>query len=223
MYNFDLIQTITIWAIPVLLAVIVHEVAHGYIANLLGDKTALILGRLTLNPVKHINLFGSIILPILCLLLNTFIIGWAKPIPINPNNFKNYKLDTALVALAGPGSNLIMALLWATFIKILITLLNTYNLALSYPIKFFLLQMGFAGISINLLLMILNLIPIPPLDGSRILNVFLPNNLTKIYNHLEDYGFIILIILIYNNNNFINTPFILAKNLVLSIFEINYY
>lgn len=221
MYNINLIQKIIIWIIPVFSAIIVHEVSHGFTANLLGDKTALTSGRLTLNPFKHIHLFGSIILPIICLLLNTFIIGWAKPVPINPNNFKHHKLYTAIVAIAGPLSNLIMSLLWALFTKTLIILLNNHYITLNYPLRYFFLQMGLAGISINLFLMILNLLPIPPLDGSRIFSIILPNNFDKLYNYLEDYGIIILIILIYFNNNLINTPFILAKNIILNMFAIN--
>lgn len=221
MYDINLAQKIIIWIVPVFSAIIMHEVAHGYVASLLGDKTALILGRLTLNPIKHIHLFGSIILPLICLLLNSFIIGWANPVPINPNNFKNYKLGTAIVALAGPASNLIMSLAWALLTKILITLINNHYLTLSYPIKYFLIQMGLAGISINLFLMILNLLPIPPLDGSRILNVILPNSLANLYNYLEDYGLIILILFMYANNEIINTPFILAKKIILTIFAIN--
>ena len=196
MHDLNLIQSISIWTLPVLLAIIVHEVSHGYVASLLGDRTALLLGRLTLNPLKHIDPIGTIVIPLLCILSGSFIFGWAKPVPINTRNLKNFKKDTALVAIAGPLSNFLMAIIWAIFIKTIILFLPT---KLSPLIKLFLIHMGYAGISINLLLLVLNLIPIPPLDGSRVVASLLPPNAAKIYEHIEKYGFIILIILMYSN------------------------
>ena len=135
MNNLNLVQSIAIWTLPVLLAIIVHEVAHGYVANLLGDRTALALGRLTLNPISHIDLVGTIIMPLMCLFVGSFIFGWAKPVPINSRNFKICRRDPALVAMAGPVSNFLMAIMWAIFTKIVILLF--YNPEFFPVIKMF--------------------------------------------------------------------------------------
>lgn len=196
MNTLSIIQEATIWILPVLLAIIVHEVAHGWVANIFGDKTALLLGRLTLNPFKHIDLIGTIIMPLLCAFINAPIFGWAKPVPINPRNFKSFKSATMVVAAAGPMSNFLMAIMWAAIIKI--TLLYCPH-GVDEIIKVFIVHMGYAGVSINLFLMILNLIPIPPLDGSKIIENMLPIVLVKIYKNIKSFGFIILILLLYSN------------------------
>jgi Zn-dependent protease len=176
----------------------VHEVAHGYVANLLGDRTALMLGRLTLNPAKHIDPIGTIAMPLLCVMVGSFIFGWAKPVPINPRNFKNFRKDTSLVAFAGPCSNFIMAIMWAILLKMILLLWGkTGSLA-----NIFFIKMCMAGVIINLLLMILNLLPIPPLDGSKMLITVLPNEIYRIYTKIEPYGFIILIVLLYTQTLF---------------------
>lgn len=219
MHNLNLVQSIAIWTLPVLLAVIVHEVAYGYVANILGDKTALMLGRLTLNPVKHVDLIGTIIMPLLCILTGSFIFGWAKPVPINSRNFKNFRKDTAIVAIAGPISNFLMAILWATFIKLVVLL---FPQELNSIVKSFFIHMGYAGISINILLMVLNLVPIPPLDGSRVVASLLPANLAKIYSSIEQYGFIILIILMYTNvlSLVVGPPIVWLHDNILDLFSI---
>lgn len=219
MHNVNLIQSIAIWTLPVLLAVIVHEVAHGYVANLKGDKTALLLGRLTLNPLKHIDLVGTIIIPLLCLVSGSFIFGWAKPVPINSRNFKHYRTDTAMVAIAGPASNFLMAIMWAIFTKIIILLFSADFLSLA---KLFFINMGYAGVSINLLLMVLNLVPIPPLDGSRVCASLLPPHIARIYYAIEQYGFIILIILMYTNilSLIIGPPMTWMHNIIMHVFSI---
>jgi Zn-dependent protease len=187
------IQIISMWILPILFAVTVHEVAHGYIAYLLGDKTACALGRLTLNPIKHIDLFGTIIVPIALLLLNTgVILGWAKPVPVNANNFNKPRRDMALVALAGPSANFIMALIWAAIAKIGLILLTK-----GVPGALAIYTMSGAGISINLMLMVLNLLPIPPLDGSHIIAGLLPRTIALYYERIAPYGFFILLILLY--------------------------
>ena len=188
MIELTLIQKIAIWTIPVIFAITLHEVAHGWVAAQLGDKTAQMQGRLTLNPIKHIDPVGSIIVPLTLLALGGFVFGWAKAVPVNPNNFKRPKVDMAWVAVAGPASNLLMAMGWALIAKLGSLLLTT-----SPEVGQFLIYSGFAGISINLILLILNLIPIPPLDGSRVLTVFLPKRLAYQYNQLEPYGFFILL------------------------------
>ncbi len=196
MHDLNLIQSIAIWTLPVLLAIIVHEVAHGYVANLLGDQTALMLGRLTLNPLRHIDPIGTIIMPLVCILAGSFIFGWAKPVPINSRNFKNFRKDTAMVAIAGPISNLFMAIIWAVFVKSIILFIPNTLMPIA---RLFLIHMGYAGITINILLLVLNLIPIPPLDGSRVVASLLPQRIADIYGKIEQYGFIILIILMYTN------------------------
>jgi len=191
--QLTLIQTISMWILPILFAVTVHEAAHGYMAYLLGDKTASVLGRLTLNPIKHIDIFGTIILPIALLMLNTgIILGWAKPVPVNSNNFSKPRRDMALVALAGPLSNFAMAIIWAAIAK-----LGAVLLAQNIPGALAIGSMGDAGIMINLMLVVLNLLPIPPLDGSHIVAGLLPRAAAIKYERIAPFGFIIILALLY--------------------------
>lgn len=188
----DIIQRIAIWALPVLFAITVHEVAHGWAARRLGDPTAMMLGRLTLNPIKHIDPIGTIILPILMMWMSNFVFGWAKPVPVTWENLKHPKRDMALVALAGPLSNLLMAILWAAIMKIGLSMQGTADW-LALP----LLYMGGAGIYINSILLVLNLLPIPPLDGGRVLSGLLPGPWSYQLNRIEPYGLFILLALIF--------------------------
>jgi Zn-dependent protease len=192
MDELTFIQRIVVWVLPVVFAITVHEVAHGWVAKKYGDNTASLLGRLTLNPVKHIDLLGTIIIPGLLLLSFTgFIFGWAKPVPVDPRNFKNPKTDMAIVALAGPVSNFLMAIAWALIARLGVVIeLEAISLPLIY--------MGVAGISINLVLGLINLIPIPPLDGSRIVTGLLPNKLAYQYNRFERFGFLFLLFLLWS-------------------------
>src|SRR3990172_10598836 len=144
--QFSTVQMVSVWVLPVLFAITVHEVAHGYVAYLLGDKTARILGRLTLNPIKHIDIVGTIIVPLVLLFLNTgMIIGWAKPVPINSRNLNKPRRDMALIALAGPTANLIMTIIWASIAKV-----ATILLALNFPGALAIYMMSVSGISINI-------------------------------------------------------------------------
>ncbi len=184
------LQTILLYAIPILFAITVHEVAHGWVANKLGDPTAKMLGRLTLNPIKHIDLIGTIIVPAILVTLSGFIFGWAKPVPITWQNLHHPRRDTALVAAAGPISNLIMAVIWAALTKLGIILIP------SMPAAAALVTMGQIGIYINLILLVLNLLPIPPLDGSRVVSSLLPPRASAQYMRIEPFGFFILLLLL---------------------------
>ncbi len=192
MHELNLVQRIAIWVIPVLFAITVHEVAHGWVARRLGDPTAMMLGRLTLNPIKHIDPLGTILIPGLMLILGTgFVFGWAKPVPVTWENLRNPKRDMALVAAAGPGANLLMALLWAIVINLSTLLSGTLgNVALFFA------YMGIAGIFINGILMVLNLLPIPPLDGGRVAMGLLPGPAAAKLGRVEPYGLIIIVILL---------------------------
>ncbi len=210
MNDLTLIQRIVVWVLPVIFAITVHEVAHGWVAKKYGDNTASRLGRLTLNPIKHIDILGTIIIPGLLLVTSAgFIFGWAKPVPVDPRYFKNPRRDMAIVAIAGPLSNLLMACGWALLVKIGVTLSMQ---GISLP----LILMGMAGIQINLVLALINLIPTPPLDGSRIVTGFLPNRLAWQYNKLEPYGFFILVALLWSGG----LSYILGAplNFMLSLF-----
>jgi Zn-dependent protease len=186
--DISTIQKITIWVLPVLLAVSLHEAAHAWMADKKGDSTARLLGRLTFNPLKHIDPIGTIVVPVLMIVLTGFAFGWAKPVPIDVRKLKNPKKDMMWVALAGPMSNFIMALLWTILLH-----LNLYFLDSRSAISLFFLYMPIAGITINVVLAVLNLLPIPPLDGSRILAGMLSPQASLYYNKLEPYGFFIVI------------------------------
>ncbi|MEX2352939.1 MAG: site-2 protease family protein [Gammaproteobacteria bacterium] len=191
MPEFTLIQKIIIYAVPIIFAITVHEVAHGWVASKLGDQTARLMGRLTLNPVKHIDPIGTIVVPVVMLIFTPFVLGWAKPVPVDWRNLRRPRQDMAWVALAGPGANLIMLLLWAMLAK-MILVSGFANQGYAVPI----MAMALAGIFINIILMVLNLIPIPPLDGSRVLSSLLPPRTAIQYNRLEPYGIIIILILL---------------------------
>ncbi|NCN44395.1 MAG: site-2 protease family protein [Piscirickettsiaceae bacterium CG_4_9_14_3_um_filter_43_564] len=191
MIELTLMQKIAIWTLPVLMAITLHEAAHGWVASKLGDKTAQMLGRVTINPLKHIDPIGTLLVPIVLLILGGFVFGWAKAVPITPRNFKNPVRDMAWVAVAGPLSNLLMAIGWAMIAKF--GYMVSVDGADSMSVGAFLTYSGLAGVAINLVLMVLNLIPIPPLDGSRVLSALLPNALAYRYNQLESYGLFILL------------------------------
>lgn len=190
--ELTIIQKIVIWALPLIFAITLHEVAHGWAASYFGDKTAKLAGRLSLNPLKHIDPVGTVILPLLMLTVSNFIFGWAKPVPVDPRNLRNPRRDMAIVALAGPASNIIMALMWAGIAKLGLIFETGGNTWLGIPLSY----MGGAGIMINVVLAVLNFIPLPPLDGSKIIGGFLPPRVMYKYNMIEPYSFIILIILL---------------------------
>ena len=206
------IQKVTVYAIPIIFAITVHEAAHGYAAKHFGDLTAYNQNRISLNPLRHIDPIGTIILPALTVLLGGVLFGWAKPVPVNFMNLRHPKKDMLWVAAAGPFSNLIMAIFW--------TILFGRSAYFPESMSMFVKQMGIAGISINLSLMVLNLIPLPPLDGGRIAVSLLPNHLAYKYAQIERYGFLILIILLMTHIlDLIIFPLIqISQSLILWIF-----
>ena len=184
----NIIQAIAVYAIPVLFAITVHEAAHGYVARMFGDNTAYVLGRVTLNPVKHIDPLGTIVIPLGMVLLTGFMFGWAKPVPVDWGSLRKPKRDMIWVAAAGPGVNLAMAVLWALLYRVL----SAAGVQENY---FYLVAQ--AGISVNLVFMALNLLPIPPLDGGRIVSGLLPTRMSIAYSRIEPYGLFILLALMF--------------------------
>ena len=188
----QLIQTIALAAIPILFAITLHEAAHGYVAKHFGDMTAYQQGRISLNPLRHIDPVGTILLPILTLWLGGILFGWAKPVPVNFSALRNPKKDMLWVAIAGPASNLFMAICWALLAKLGVEMQGNY---FAEP----LLEMAQIGIQINVVLMVLNLIPLPPLDGGRVAVSLLPHRQAFLLAKIEPYGMFILIILLMTN------------------------
>ena len=194
--EFNLAQTIAVYALPVIFAITLHEAAHGYVARHFGDKTAFVLGRVSLNPLRHIDWVGTIAVPLLILVASKLfggpaaLFGWAKPVPVNFHALRHPKRDMLWVAAAGPAANLVMALGWALLMKAAQVLpLGSYALPLGL--------MAEAGITVNIVLMLLNLLPILPLDGGRIAVSLLPDRLALSYARLEPFGFPILLLLIF--------------------------
>ena len=181
----NLLQTVLIYALPVLFAITVHEAAHGYAARHFGDNTAYMLGRITLNPIKHIDPVGTILMPIMLYFATSgaFLFGYAKPVPVNFGHLRNPKRDMVWVALAGPASNFVQAIVWAV---VMITLVGT-----GMDERFF-LEMARAGVLVNLVMWAFNLFPVPPLDGGRILVGLLPWKQAQMVSRLEPYGFFIV-------------------------------
>lgn len=188
----NLVQLIALYAIPAIFAITLHEAAHGYAARHFGDPTAYQAGRISLNPIRHIDPIGTLLIPAVVLFASggKFAFGWAKPVPVNFGMLRNPKRDMLWVAAAGPGANLFMAVLWALLFKFVAVM----------PVNYFsepALRMAEGGIIINLVLMVLNLFPLPPLDGGRIAVSLLPHRLAYQFSRVEPYGMIILMVLLF--------------------------
>ncbi|MGB3434858.1 site-2 protease family protein [Achromobacter sp.] len=189
----DIIQTIAVYAIPVIFAITLHEAAHGFVARMFGDPTAYEAGRISLNPARHIDPVGTLLVPVAILLASKLLgspgmlFGWAKPVPVDFGRLRRPKQDMLWVALAGPAANLLMAVLWAFSLRIFLE---------SGLQESFWFEMAVAGVNVNLVLMALNLLPILPLDGGRILFSLLPNRLAWQYSKIEPYGLVIVVILL---------------------------
>lgn len=217
-----LIQTLAIYALPVIFAITLHEAAHGYVARYFGDNTAWQLGRVSLNPLRHVDMVGTIIVPTLILVLSKIagsgglLFGWAKPVPVDFSKLRRPKKDMLWVAAAGPGANLVMAFGWASLLKLALTMPeNIYTLPLT--------KMSEAGININIVLMALNLLPLPPLDGGRIMVSLLPSRAAWRFAQLERWGFPILLVLLFTNmlGLILALPIGLLRVLIATIFQFN--
>lgn len=184
----ETIRNIAVYALPVLFAITLHEAAHAYAAKFFGDNTAYSQGRMSLNPLVHVDLWGTIVIPIMMYLFTPFVFGYAKPVPVDFGRLRNPKRDMAWVALAGPIANLLMAAMWLLFAALLVF----FGVEETFPRR-----MAEAGILTNLLIMAFNLLPIPPLDGGRVLTSMLPNTLAYKFARIEPYGFFIVLGLVF--------------------------
>ncbi|MDG1693034.1 MAG: site-2 protease family protein [Methylophilaceae bacterium] len=211
--DLTVIQKLAAYSLPIIFAITVHEAAHGYAAKYFGDMTAFHLSRISLNPFRHIDPLGTIILPALLFFLQAgFIFGWAKPVPVNFSNLRNPKKNMLWVALAGPGANLLMAIFW--------TIVYSNQQLIPSIGQNFISVMAVAGIQINIVLMVLNLLPLPPLDGGRVAVSLLPYPWSSKLAGLERYGFFILIFLLATGLlGAILSPLIrVSQNIILTIF-----
>lgn len=187
----ELIQTFAVYALPVLFAITLHEAAHAYAAKRFGDSTAYLLGRMSLNPIKHIDPIGTVLIPIVLFVFSSpFLFGYAKPVPVDFGKLRRPKRDMAWVALAGPGANMVMAIMWLVFGM----LLSAMEMG-----EVFFLEMAIAGVNVNLVILAINLFPVLPLDGGRVMFSILPHQFAYRYAQLEPYGFFIILGLLFLN------------------------
>lgn len=219
--ELNLFQTIAVYALPVIFAITLHEAAHGYVAKHFGDLTAYAAGRVSLNPLRHIDPVGTVALPLVLLAVSKLfggggiLFGWAKPVPVNFANLRRPKRDMLWVAAAGPAANLLMALFWVLMVK---TGLGSPENYFAMPLAL----MGAAGVFINVIFMVLNLLPLPPLDGGRILVSLLPHRFARMVSRIEPYGFAILIVLLFSGAlGIVMWPMIgITMSLIAALFDV---
>ena len=202
-------------ALPVIFAITLHEAAHGYVAKHFGDATAYMLGRVTLNPIKHIDVIGTIVVPTITMLAGGFLFGWAKPVPVNYSNLRSPKRDSLWVAFAGPFANMVQVVIWAIVAKALLA-----TASMSGLVGPFWVSVAEAGIKWNIMFALLNLLPILPLDGGRILASLLPNRLSYAYSRTEPYGLFILLALVLTGalGWMLGPPFVAAMRGTYNLF-----
>jgi len=191
MQQLTLVQKLAVAVIPILFAITLHEVAHGWVARRFGDRTAEMLGRLTINPLKHIHPIGTVVVPAVTLMLGGFLFGWAKPVPVSVRNLRNPRRDMIFVALAGPVANLLMAIMWALLARFVM------SIGLEGGAKVFFMGMAQIGVLINVILAVFNMFPLPPLDGGRVVAGLLPPAQAMKFEQLEQYGLIIILVLLF--------------------------
>lgn len=213
----EIIQTIAVFALPVMFAITLHEAAHGYVARMFGDPTATLAGRVTLNPIPHVDPVGTILVPLGMLLTSKLLggppllFGWAKPVPVDFGRLRRPKQDMLWVALAGPAANLVMAVMWAVAVR--------FVLEAGYGRDSYFFQVAVVGIQINLILMALNLLPLLPLDGGRIVYSLLPHQMAWQYGRLEPYGMVILIVLLITGSLWVLLePFMALGRWIVQLF-----
>lgn len=213
MYQLSTLQTIVVAIIPVLFAITLHEVAHGWTARHFGDRTAEMMGRLTVNPIKHIDPIGTIVVPGIMLAVGGFLFGWAKPVPIGVRNLRNPHRDMIFVAAAGPASNLVMAVFWAFVARFVAVLGLQGDTALYF------VAMAQIGVIINIVLCVFNLLPLPPLDGGRVLAGLLPPKQASVFERIEPYGLVIIMALLFTGvlGKILGPLIGIVRGLVLSV------
>lgn len=210
------LTTLSVAAIPVIFAITVHEVAHGWVAKHYGDRTADMQGRLSLNPIRHIDPMGTILVPALLLFVGGFMFGWAKPVPVDPRNFRNPRPNMAVVSFAGPAANFAMAILWA----IVMFVAQSFDLGVAGS---WLYEMASYGIFFNLMIGLLNLTPIPPLDGGQLLQNILPQGpLTEILERIRPFGFLIILAMLFTGvlGKLLYPPLIFFLNVIEAVFGV---